>query len=151
MNSKIGLLLLYPFPREDKKNIIPCLLKYVFESCGGDFRFFHLNLIILCFGWGHYNWWINFIYIYIYIYICVCVCVCVLFLCGFKFKKGKDRVINQRLGTQLHVSLTSYHTQYPWVQLCTEPHILGLNYALSPNTCWSNDLPDPTSLDVKLI
>ena len=51
MNSKIGLLLLYPFPREDKKkNIIPCSLKYVFESCGGDFRFFHLNLIILCFG-----------------------------------------------------------------------------------------------------
>ena len=35
----------------------------------------------------------------------MCVCVCVLFLCGFKFKKGKDRVINQRLGTQLHVKL----------------------------------------------
>lgn len=84
MNSKLVYFYCILFLEKIKeKNIIPCLLKYVFESCGGEFRFFHLNLIILCFGSG----------IIIDVSVCVCVYVCVLFLFGFKFKKGKDRVI----------------------------------------------------------
>ena len=55
---------------------------------------------------------------------------------------------------QVHMSLTSYQTQHPRVQLCTEPKqicvwqatrpsIIRSSYMLSPSTHVFGELPDP--------